>query len=135
MEANLKEPSSVSVSVGVDLGFQDALLVWFEQYRRRLPWRETRDPWAILVSETMLQQTQVDRVIPKFNAFMAAYPDVRSCADVDIVRALRGGVVASSDLVAITGWQDPGRIERVVQRLVDEGLVVRDGDTLRLSSD
>lgn len=46
-----------------------------------MPWRETTDPYAILVSECMLQQTQVDRVIPKFNEFIAAFPTVQSLAD------------------------------------------------------
>jgi A/G-specific adenine glycosylase len=56
------------------------LLDWASSAGRDLPWRRTRDPWAVLVSETMLQQTQVARVIPKFEAFMARYPDVGTCA-------------------------------------------------------
>ena len=51
-----------------------ALLAWSEADRRDLPWRRTRDPWAVLVSELMLQQTQVARVVPKYEAFLAAYP-------------------------------------------------------------
>ncbi len=47
-------------------GFADAVLAWGEPRLRDLPWRRTRDPWAILVSEVMLQQTQVDRVLPKY---------------------------------------------------------------------
>ena len=43
-----------------------ALLEWYAQQARDLPWRRTRDPYAILVAEVMLQQTQVDRVIPKW---------------------------------------------------------------------
>ena len=59
---------------------QAALLDWSEGHRRDLPWRRTRDPWAILVSELMLQQTQVARVIPKYHAFLDRFPDPASCA-------------------------------------------------------
>lgn len=51
-----------------------ALLRWAERHHRDLPWRHTRDPWAILVSEVMLQQTQVDRVAPRWEQFMARFP-------------------------------------------------------------
>lgn len=47
---------------------------------RDLPWRRTRDPWAVLVSETMLQQTQVARVVPKYEAFLARFPTPAACA-------------------------------------------------------
>jgi A/G-specific adenine glycosylase len=61
---------------------QDALLAWSATTRRDLPWRRTRDPWAILVSELMLQQTQVARVIPRYHAFLARFPDAAACAAV-----------------------------------------------------
>lgn len=60
---------------------------------RDLPWRRTRDPWAVLVSEVMLQQTQVPRVAPIWLAFMQRFPTVRACADssqADVVRAWAG---------------------------------------------
>jgi A/G-specific adenine glycosylase len=57
-----------------------ALLDWAAETRRDLPWRHTRDPWAILVSETMLQQTQVARVVPKYAAFLDRFPTPSSCA-------------------------------------------------------
>jgi A/G-specific adenine glycosylase len=57
-----------------------ALLAWGEQVRRDLPWRATRDPWAILVAELMLQQTQVPRVLPRFAAFLSRFPDPATCA-------------------------------------------------------
>ena len=47
---------------------------------RDLPWRRTRDPWAVMVSELMLQQTQVARVVPKYEAFMALFPTPAACA-------------------------------------------------------
>jgi A/G-specific adenine glycosylase len=52
----------------------DELLAWGDSVRRDLPWRRTRDPWAILVSEVMLQQTQVARVIPKWTEFLRRWP-------------------------------------------------------------
>jgi len=60
--------------------FQGAVLTWGQGGRRDLPWRRTRDPWAILVSELMLQQTQVGRVVPKYHAFLARFPDPVACA-------------------------------------------------------
>jgi A/G-specific adenine glycosylase len=60
--------------------FASTLLVWYEKHGRDLPWRTTRDPYKILVSEIMLQQTQVDRVIPKYEAWLAAFPDWEALA-------------------------------------------------------
>jgi A/G-specific adenine glycosylase len=60
--------------------FQRQVLRWYARYQRRLPWRETRDPYKILVSEIMLQQTQVDRVIPKYHEFLRRYPTVEELA-------------------------------------------------------
>lgn len=57
-----------------------ALIAWFLREQRELPWRRTRDPYAVLVSELMLQQTRVDVVIPYFERFMRRFPDVRSLA-------------------------------------------------------
>jgi A/G-specific adenine glycosylase len=59
---------------------QHAVLDWGERTRRDLPWRLTRDPWAVLISELMLQQTQVNRVVPRYHAFLARFPTVVSCA-------------------------------------------------------
>jgi A/G-specific adenine glycosylase len=59
---------------------QQALIAWGREQRRDLPWRQTRDPWAILVSELMLQQTQVPRVVPKYHAFLAQFPTTAACA-------------------------------------------------------
>lgn len=56
---------------------------------RDLPWRAERDPWRILVSEVMLQQTQVERVIPKWNAFLAAFPTPAACAAASLGDVLR----------------------------------------------
>lgn len=59
---------------------QQLLLSWSKAAGRDLPWRRTRDPWAILVSELMLQQTQVSRVIPRFEAFMRLFPTPAAAA-------------------------------------------------------
>ena len=60
--------------------FREAIQAWFKANRRTLPWRVTGDPYAILVSEIMLQQTQVDRVIGKYAAFLALFPDFAALA-------------------------------------------------------
>lgn len=60
--------------------FQQALVEWFQQEQRDLPWRHTKDPYKIWVSEVMLQQTRVDTVIPYYNRFMEKYPTSESLA-------------------------------------------------------
>lgn len=61
--------------------FRQSLLTWYAEYGRDLPWRKTDDPYHVLVSEIMLQQTQVDRVIPKYHEFLEKYPDLQTLAD------------------------------------------------------
>jgi A/G-specific adenine glycosylase len=60
--------------------FQRRLLAWYARHGRDLPWRRTREPYRILVSEIMLQQTQVDRVIPKYREFLSRYPTIADLA-------------------------------------------------------
>jgi A/G-specific adenine glycosylase len=60
--------------------FVRKLLIWYKKAARRLPWRETRNPYAILVSEFMLQQTQVSRVLEYYPRFLARFPTLRSLA-------------------------------------------------------
>jgi A/G-specific adenine glycosylase len=60
--------------------FQESLLRWYAAHKRDLPWRRTRDAYAVWVSEVMLQQTQVATVVPYFERFIGKYPDVRSLA-------------------------------------------------------
>jgi A/G-specific adenine glycosylase len=72
---------------------QRALLDWWAENGRDLPWRRTRDPWAVLVAELMLQQTQVPRVLARYPAFMAEFPSARACAArprADVIRAWAG---------------------------------------------
>ena len=79
----------------------ERLLAWGEQARRDLPWRWTRDPWAILVSELMLQQTQVARVVARYQDFLVRFPDPATCA-----AAPAGEVVAA--------WEGLGYNRRAV---------------------
>lgn len=81
---------------------QAALLAWADEAHRDLPWRRTRDPWAVLVSEAMLQQTQVARVVPKYHAFLERFPTPAACA------AARQGEV-------VTHWAGLGYNRRAVQ--------------------
>jgi A/G-specific adenine glycosylase len=70
-----------------------ALLDWGERHRRDLPWRRGRDPWSVLVSELMLQQTQVPRVVTRYHGFLARFPTPSACAAApagDVVRAWAG---------------------------------------------
>ncbi len=70
-----------------------ALLRWYARVKRPLPWRETRDPYALLVSEVMLQQTQAGRVVPYYEAFLARFPDpvaLAAAAPSDVLKAWSG---------------------------------------------
>ncbi len=99
---------------------------WGETHRRDLPWRRTRDPWAVLVSEVMLQQTQVARVVPHYERFLAAFPTPAACA--------RAGAAA-----VVRQWSGLGynrralALYRAAVAMVDEhgGAVPRDEAALR----
>jgi A/G-specific adenine glycosylase len=65
------------------------LLDWFATAARDLPWRRTRDPYRILVSEVMLQQTQVDRVLPKYAAFLEAFPTLDALANAPTAEVIK----------------------------------------------
>src|SRR5512145_1832010 len=60
--------------------FRRKLLTWYREHGRELPWRTTSDPYHILVSEIMLQQTQVDRVLPKYHEWLDKYPSLAALA-------------------------------------------------------
>lgn len=68
---------------------KEVMTYWRTHGRHNLPWRQTRDPYAILVSEIMLQQTQVDRVIPYFETWMRTFPTVKVLARSDLATVLR----------------------------------------------
>ncbi|HVM20092.1 MAG TPA: A/G-specific adenine glycosylase [Egibacteraceae bacterium] len=72
---------------------QEGLLAWYAREQRRLPWRDTTDPYAVLVSEVMLQQTQVTRVVPAYRRFLQLFPDPRALAAAptgQVLQAWRG---------------------------------------------
>jgi A/G-specific adenine glycosylase len=72
---------------------QQRLLEWYRAGHRELPWRATRDPYHILVSEVMLQQTQADRVVPKYHEFLARFPTLAALAGApasEVIRAWAG---------------------------------------------
>ncbi len=64
------------------------LIGWWESERRDLPWRRTRDPWLVLISEVMLQQTQADRVVRYFEAFAQRWPTPQRCAQAALSEVL-----------------------------------------------
>jgi A/G-specific adenine glycosylase len=68
--------------------FRSALLEWGSACRRDLPWRRTRDPWAVLVAEVMLQQTQVARVVDRWAQFLHRYPTPQVCASAPLAEVL-----------------------------------------------
>jgi A/G-specific adenine glycosylase len=77
------------------------LIPWFEENGRDLPWRRTRDPWRVLVSEVMLQQIQVTRAVPFYESFVALFPTPRALSEAPLSEAIRA-------------WGDLGRYRRVV---------------------
>jgi len=96
---------------------RDALLRWYGAVRRDLPWRRTTDPYAILVSEVMLQQTQVARVVPRWEAWLERWPSAASLAAAsraDVLREWVGlgynrravALHAAAAAVARDGWPD-----------------------------
>jgi len=96
----------------------DGLLArWFDAHARDLPWRRTRDPYAILVSEVMLQQTQVERVVPRYTAWLARWPTAHALAAApleDVLREWQGlgynrraaNLHRAARVVAEHGWPD-----------------------------
>lgn len=93
----------------------DLLLAWFEGNGRSLPWRETREPYAILVSEVMLQQTQVERVIPRWRAWLERWPTPAALAaatPADAIREWQGlgynrralSLHRAAHVIAVEGW-------------------------------
>ena len=96
---------------------EKALLAWFDREGRDLPWRQTRDPYAILVSEVMLQQTQVERVVPRYERWLGRWPSAAALA-------------AASPGDVIVEWQGLGYNRRALaeatigrfKRVIGDGL-------------
>ena len=92
----------------------EPLLNWYAAVRRPLPWRFTRDPWAILVSEVMLQQTQAARVVPHYERFLARFPDP--------------GALAAAPAAAVIGaWSGLGYNRRALSLQAAARVVASEG--------
>ena len=96
---------------------EERLLEWYRAHGRDLPWRKTTDPYAILVSECMAQQTQVDRVVPRWARWLERWPTVDSLAEAspaDVIREWQGlgynrralALHRAAQQVAAHGWPD-----------------------------
>ena len=96
---------------------EERLLVWFGEHARDLPWRRTHDPYAILVSEVMAQQTQVDRVVLRWERWLERWPTIEMLADAspaDVIREWQGlgynrravNLQRAAQHVAAHGWPD-----------------------------
>ncbi|HLL52769.1 MAG TPA: A/G-specific adenine glycosylase [Myxococcaceae bacterium] len=91
--ARARPPSPVPLDAASLAPARAALLAWFDRDKRDLPWRRTRDPYAIWLSEVMLQQTQVSTVIPYWTRFLERFPTVRALAEAplgDVLALWRG---------------------------------------------
>ena len=86
--------------------FRETVLAYYQAHGRDLPWRRTHDPYRILVSEIMLQQTQVPRVLVKYEEFLEAFPTVGALAAAPLEAVLR--------VVAGSGIQPPGALAQAV---------------------
>jgi A/G-specific adenine glycosylase len=93
---------------------EQPLLDWYAAHRRDLPWRRTRDPYAILVSEVMLQQTQVERVVPRYLEWLERWPTAEALA-------------ATSPAAVIRAWQGLGynrrglNLHRAARQIAEAG--------------
>jgi A/G-specific adenine glycosylase len=97
------------------VAIETLVLAWFERSGRDLPWRHTRDAYAILVSEVMLQQTQVERVVPRYLAWLERWPTVESLTAVppaEVIREWQGlgynrralNLHQAAQRIAASGW-------------------------------
>jgi len=94
--------------------FRNGLLAWWAANRRDLPWRHTRDPYRILISEVMLQQTQVDRVIPYYHRWLERFPTVQALAEAPTAEVIQ--------LWAGLGYNRRAvNLQRTAQAVVDRG--------------
>jgi A/G-specific adenine glycosylase len=110
----LSAAAAVISRVGV---VEERLRAWFAEQGRDLPWRRTRDPYAILVSEVMLQQTQVERVVPRYLRWLERWPTAQALADAstaDVIREWQGlgynrravNLKRAAEYVAAHGWPE-----------------------------
>jgi A/G-specific adenine glycosylase len=105
----------MKLSPRVLTSFQETILGHYRKYGRRFQWRETRDPYAILVAEVMLQQTQAERVTPLFKSFLKTFPTVRALARAPLKEVL-------------LGWQGLGYNRRALNLKRAAEMILRDYD-------
>src|SRR6266699_2145590 len=91
----------------------DSLLHWYRTEQRDLPWRSTHDPYAILVSEMMLQQTQVDRVLPKYQQFLAIFPTLADLAAASTAEVISAWVPLGYNMRAV-------RLQSIARQVIAE---------------
>ncbi len=89
------------------------ILTWYQANRRELPWRATRDPYAILVSEIMLQQTQVDRVLPKYRQFLTLFPTLTDLAAAPTAEVISAWVPLGYNMRAV-------RLQSIARQVIAE---------------
>ena len=106
--------------------FRHKLLAWYRAHGRDLPWRRTDDPYHILVSEVMLQQTQVDRVLPKYAEWLNKYPSLTALASAPVDEVTRTWYPLGYNI-------RPRRLHAIARESVERygGELPADADTLR----
>ena len=108
-----KALSSFSLSPDLVAQTQTSLLTWYAAEQRNLPWRTTSDPYAILVSEIMLQQTQVDRVLPKYQQFLATFPTLADLAAAPAADVISAWIPLGYNMRAI-------RLQSIARQVIEE---------------
>src|SRR5881394_2531128 len=107
----------LATSIPAPLASEELLLAWYEGNRRELPWRESTDPYAVLVSEVMSQQTQVERVVPRWLGWLERWPTVEALAAApaaDVITEWQGlgynrralSLHRAATRIAAVGWPD-----------------------------
>jgi len=106
--------------------FRQILLGWYDRHGRDLPWRRTRDPYRVLVSEVMLQQTQVDRVVPKYHEWLDRFPSLAALADAPLDEAVATWYPLGHNI-------RPRRLHAIARESVERygGTLPADADALR----
>ncbi|HXH11626.1 MAG TPA: A/G-specific adenine glycosylase [Alphaproteobacteria bacterium] len=120
------DASRLQVDAKLRRAFQTRLLTWYAENKRDLPWRKTSDPYSILVSEIMLQQTQVDRVIPKYEEFLRKYPTLEALAKAPVDEVKRTWYPLGYNI-------RPIRLHSIAREAVEKygGKIPDDPDTLQ----
>ncbi len=108
-----KASSSFSLASDLIAQVHASLLTWYATEQRNLPWRTTSDPYAILVSEIMLQQTQVERVLPKYQQFLATFPTLADLAAAPTADVISAWVPLGYNMRAV-------RLQSIARQVIEE---------------